>query len=297
MQRGDRGAVPLLGRCPRVLNTLADNALFEGFLAELAPLDASIVADAADDLGLCPGNDSHAASSVSPPAAPYVEGSRVASSARENVPPLPAASASAVALELPEDEDGKPAADGPSSWESGLWEEPADDDTDGLEFADFASTPGADNDPGPGEPEFGVGEALAAKSERLDSESEDPDLDLEALLQLPANEPEEEQPADPELELELSPIEDDVDEPEFEGVAGTPEPGETSAEVEGTVEPAGSDSGFDLESLLTDVDVEPDTVAEPLEVGEPAASADDRSLRNPLRRHPGRLTEEAPERC
>ena len=42
---------------PRVLNTLADNALFEGFVFETNPVDASIVSSAADDLGLCGSED------------------------------------------------------------------------------------------------------------------------------------------------------------------------------------------------------------------------------------------------
>jgi general secretion pathway protein A len=40
------------GGVPRVLNTLADNALFEAFLSEAKPVDASIVAAAAEALGL-----------------------------------------------------------------------------------------------------------------------------------------------------------------------------------------------------------------------------------------------------
>ena len=173
---------------PRVLNTLADNALFEGFLAEVSPLDASIVADAADDLALCPGADSKAASEVNAPAAPYVEGSRGASDASQDVPPLPAASASAVALELSDDEGGKQSEEEPSSWESGLWEEPAEDDIAGLEFKGFPGTPEADDDSESGQPEL-EGELGAAETEGLDSGSEDPDFDLEGLLQLPTDDP------------------------------------------------------------------------------------------------------------
>ncbi len=259
---------------PRVLNTLADNALFEGFLAESTPLDASIVADAADDLGLRPGDDSRDASRVDPPAAPYVEGSLSASFASRDVPPLPAASASAVALELPTDEDGSPAEVAPSSWESELWEEPSDDDPDGLEFAGFPSTAQTDDDSNSGESERAVGDG-AAEREGLDAKSEDPDFDLEELLDLPADESPEEspEPADSELELEISPMEDDGDEVGFEEVAGNPEP----VEVEGTVE-SDVDPDFDLGSLLADVDEEAETVAEPFDLGEPAtavASDDD----------------------
>ena len=275
-----KGAIEALFRyssgVPRVLNTLADNAIFEGFLAEATPVDASIVADAADDLSLSSGDDSRAVSRVSPPAAPYVEGSRAASSANQDVPPLPAASASAVALELPDDEERRPAEVGPSSWESGLWEEPEEDDTGGLEFKDFPSAPGDLEDPAPDE-EIGVGEVDAAANEAPGSGSEDEDFDLEGLLQLPTDEPEEAllAPADPELELDISPMEDDMDELEFEAVAGTAEPEEITGEVEGTAEPVGSDSGPDLESLLTSVDEAEETVAEPLEVGEPVAASDD----------------------
>lgn len=40
------------GGVPRLINTLADNALFEGFLAEERPVDASLVEEAARQLGL-----------------------------------------------------------------------------------------------------------------------------------------------------------------------------------------------------------------------------------------------------
>ncbi len=51
-------ALEALFRCsagvPRLLNTVADNALFEAFLAEAKPVDSSIVAAAAESLGLVP---------------------------------------------------------------------------------------------------------------------------------------------------------------------------------------------------------------------------------------------------
>jgi type II secretory pathway predicted ATPase ExeA len=51
-------ALEALFRCsggvPRLLNTVADNALFEAFLSESKPVDASIVAAAAESLGLVP---------------------------------------------------------------------------------------------------------------------------------------------------------------------------------------------------------------------------------------------------
>jgi hypothetical protein len=40
------------GGVPRLINTLADNALFEGFLAEERPVDAALVVEAAQQLGL-----------------------------------------------------------------------------------------------------------------------------------------------------------------------------------------------------------------------------------------------------
>ena len=51
-------ALETLYRCsrgvPRVLNTVADNALFEAFLCETNPVDSSLVAAAAEALGLVP---------------------------------------------------------------------------------------------------------------------------------------------------------------------------------------------------------------------------------------------------
>lgn len=51
-------ALEALFRCsggvPRLLNTVADNALFEAFLSEAKPVDSSIVAAAAESLGLVP---------------------------------------------------------------------------------------------------------------------------------------------------------------------------------------------------------------------------------------------------
>lgn len=51
-------ALEALFRCsggvPRLLNTVADNALFEAFLSESKPVDASVVAAAAEALGLVP---------------------------------------------------------------------------------------------------------------------------------------------------------------------------------------------------------------------------------------------------
>jgi general secretion pathway protein A len=42
---------------PRLINTLADNALFEGYLSELDRVDGSVVAQAAEDLGLSTASD------------------------------------------------------------------------------------------------------------------------------------------------------------------------------------------------------------------------------------------------
>jgi type II secretory pathway predicted ATPase ExeA len=38
---------------PRLINTLADNALFEGYMSRAKPVDASVVTSAAEQLGLC----------------------------------------------------------------------------------------------------------------------------------------------------------------------------------------------------------------------------------------------------
>ena len=55
---------------PRVLNTLADNALFEAFLCEAKPVDSSIVAAAAESLGLTatPIEDPYPSVPMLPPA-------------------------------------------------------------------------------------------------------------------------------------------------------------------------------------------------------------------------------------
>jgi type II secretory pathway predicted ATPase ExeA len=41
------------GGTPRLINTLADNALFEGHMSRAKPVDASIIAAVAEELGLC----------------------------------------------------------------------------------------------------------------------------------------------------------------------------------------------------------------------------------------------------
>jgi type II secretory pathway predicted ATPase ExeA len=58
------------GGIPRLVNTLADNALFEGFVSRANPIDPSVVLAVAEELGLCeahePTPDEEELSTVSP---------------------------------------------------------------------------------------------------------------------------------------------------------------------------------------------------------------------------------------
>lgn len=260
---------------PRVLNTLTDNALFEGFLSETSPLDASIVSGAADDLGLLPSEAlAPPPASIDPPAAPYVEGSGGSmTSMPAAVPPLPPPSALDVGPEDPDEEAAPQAENAPSNWESEVWEEPAN-----LEFDSISGTsPDVEGEESLAElPREVEGDTLAADSlarvalaDDVLEESEEPALDMEELLQLPVEPPSEELAAaliveerDPvfdsdeeEQEFEISPIDDGVDDLELEESSAEASVPELDLDEESAVEESrGQDSGFDLGSLLTERD-------------------------------------------
>jgi type II secretory pathway predicted ATPase ExeA len=259
---------------PRVLNTLADNALFEGFLSETIPLDASIVSGAADDLGLLPSEaPAPPPASIDPPAAPYVEGS--GHSTATSMPPLPAPSALDVGPEEDRAEGDAPqTGNSPSSWENEVWEEPAN--------LEFDSTSGSSSDVEEEEvaelPVEAEGDTLAADSlagaelaDEASGELELPALDMEELLQLPVESPSDDLAAaliveerDPvldsdedEQEYEISPIEDSMDELELEEPSAGASVPELDLDEESAIEESqGEDSGFDLGSLLTERDDE-----------------------------------------
>ncbi len=81
---------------PRMINTLADNSLFEGFLKQSRRIDRSLVTAAAEQLGL-------AACEAAPPGA------------AERMPPLPAPSAKIPVQEEPDEVAGLPALRRPRS--------------------------------------------------------------------------------------------------------------------------------------------------------------------------------------
>jgi type II secretory pathway predicted ATPase ExeA len=103
------------GGVPRVLNTLADNALFEGFLAERRPVDHGIVDTAAQSLGLSTPapTDTYTYPVIPAPAAPGPDLLTPAAAPRRKIPakaarrPLEPPAAAAVtrieALDTPQD--------------------------------------------------------------------------------------------------------------------------------------------------------------------------------------------------
>ncbi len=259
---------------PRVLNTLADNALFEGFVFETNPVDASIVSSAADDLGLCGSEDAPPPTArLEPPAAPYVEGSPEAThSASFTGPPLPPPSASEVPTGDTSQTEEPPARAKPSAWESDLWEE---EDAE-PSFMGFDNLSGESVELT--EDESSV--ELVLSSEQADAgvagepsadALEKAEFELEELLQLPTDLEAEELPAaleadepvavlepDDDLELEVSAIEDDLDELEDEAPLVDVHVAASGAESEDVQ--AADDSGFDLGNLLGDMaEVEAET--------------------------------------
>ncbi len=264
---------------PRVLNTLADNSLFEGFLAEETRLDASIVSGAADDLGL-----------TSPPArpasVPEEEADTPAAQAAAapevkvstfSAPPLPAPSALEVAAAEEEFEEGdKAPEEEPSAWESGLWEEPHEDD----------SADDGDDDL-PADPLFAGDVAFPESSGELQEveplePDEDDGVDLGGLPQddSPAELPEplELEPVEAvleavdEVELEISPIDDDLEELEVSPPTAPEVPPAVAPPAVAEADSAAlGDSGFDLGSLLAD-EAEDEPAADVS--GAPAAAAE-----------------------
>lgn len=238
------------GGVPRSLNTLADNALFEGSLTETQQVDASIVAAAARDLGL---GLAERAPRV-PPAALSDDADDMDSLSFVG-PPLPAPSASQVAVEAVVPAPGAPTESPPSTWETSLWDEPD---------ADLA------------EPDEETGESI-----RLEDEADfverslshhqlrepvraeppatlaDPEFDLGDLLQLPEAETGDELAEPLEIEpddavfdaveaLEVSPLDDDA------GFLGA------EADPARAGESTGEGDGFDLGTLLTELEEDPE---------------------------------------
>jgi len=257
---------------PRVLNILADNALFEGFVAEINPVDASIVSSAADELGLGGSEDAPPpAARLEPPAAPYVEGSPEAThSASFTGPPLPPPSASEVPAGDTSQMEEPPARAGPSAWESDLWEEEDEEPS----IMGFDSLPDESSEM----PEDESSSELVLSSEEADAGGEpcadaleEAEFELDELLRLPTDSESEELPAaletddpvavlesDDDLELEISAIEDDLDELEEEAPLVDVPVAASGAESEDVQ--AAADSGFDLGSLLGDMaDLEAET--------------------------------------
>jgi type II secretory pathway predicted ATPase ExeA len=246
---------------PRVLNTLADNALFEGFVAETNPVDASIVSSAADDLGLCGSEDAPPPTArLEPPAAPYVEGSPEAThSTPLPGPPLPPPSASEVPTGDTSQMEEPPVRSRPSAWESELWEEEDEEPS----IMGFDSLPGESGELTEDKSSFEEADAGGTVEPSADA-LEEAELELDELLQLPTDSEAEEFPAaleadepvavlepDDDLELEISAIEDDLDELEEEAPLVDVPVAVSGAESEDAQ--SADDSGFDLGSLLGDM--------------------------------------------
>ena len=200
-------AIHAYGRgVPRVTNTLADGALFEAFLSETRPVDASLVSAAAEQLQL----------ETVPPAPAAVP--TAGTDATQGVPVSPGPPTGMLGIDPTADElpDGpkagtEPLTDSTNSQQLGLdpdlQDGPDEESTDaeGPSETEAPSLDLGDDD--------GLGEALVADSDD-DSASEDlvledlegVDVELEAFADAP--EPESALLVDPEPEAE--PIEDDV---------------------------------------------------------------------------------------
>ncbi len=251
-------ALEALFRCsggvPRLLNTVADNALFEAFLCEAKPVDSSIVAAAAESLGLVPA----------PLEDPYPSMPQLVAIAAPSVPVARVAQPAIEALDVMEE--------APVEWLEPVAPMPAD------------SRP---SPPPPARarevaPEL-VEEEILADFETAELVSESTAADTEPMeFEL------EEIGSEPEAAVTEVDFEDEV---AAEAAASTatkldPEDSDWSLGAEIRTEEAPSearrhsrnDDSFDLRSLALEVDEEPDFVEEAPVVVAPVESKDEDDL-------------------
>ena len=229
------------GGVPRVLNTLADNSLFEGFLNEKKPVDSNVVQTAANALGLVRlPSDSVVSFPVAPPAPELLGVTEV------DLPPRAARKETMpVSKPSPMAAESKSEAAASPDWLEPLAPMPAD-----TALGELEATLG------------GVGDYTEPETEpepvEADAES-DPELEIAT-------------PAELDLDLEEVVAEDTLPptpvraraaEVELEPMLAEPEPAEEAEEGD---EPAlGLDSDdegdFSLRSLVNDGDEEEDALA------------------------------------
>jgi hypothetical protein len=237
------------GGVPRVLNTLADNALFEAFLSESKPVDSSIVATAAESLGLTPSaiDDPYPSMPSLQTLAPAKSAAAPAADWLEPVAPMPADTSD---LSLP------PASRAFAEVETELaFGDDSQGDMAGREtFVEAITAPPFEED----EP---LGESLAEPI------AEAADLELEEVIaeesspELPAFEAEEELGAEPEAAPEdsdwsLGSLLSEEEPPE-DLAAIVPSPKRAAPAPARTVEQQRNEDSFDLRSLVDEVEAEP----------------------------------------
>jgi type II secretory pathway predicted ATPase ExeA len=249
-------ALEALFRCsggvPRLLNTVADNALFEAFLCEAKPVDSSIVAAAAESLGLVPA----------PLEEPYPSMPQLVSIA---APAATAATDASEAMDALEE--------APVEWLEPLAPMPADSRPS---MPPPARTPPVVEDEILADFETGelVSEAPAAEGEPMEFELEELNAEPDAASTEVDFEEEVAAEAAASTATELDPEDSDWS---LGAEIREEEPREATPHNR-------NDDSFDLRSLALEIDEEPDVVEEseivveaPVEVA-PAAEKDDDDL-------------------
>ncbi|MEX2209089.1 MAG: AAA family ATPase [Myxococcota bacterium] len=239
-------ALEALFRCsggvPRLLNTVADNALFEAFLCEAKPVDSSIVAAAAESLGLVPAPVEDPYPSMPQliaVAAPAVAAASQASEALDVMEEAPVEWLEPVA---PMPKDPRPQAPPPARKPPPVEDEIVAD----LETAELLS------------------ESPAAEPEPMEFEIEELDAELDAEPAFAATEVDFEEEVAAEAAASTATKLDPEDSDWSLGA-------EVRAEEPREAKPHNrNDDSFDLRSLALEVDEEPALDDEPQLVDEPA---------------------------
>ena len=261
------------GGVPRVLNTLADNALFEAYLNEAKPVDSSIVATAAESLGLTLSaiEDPYPSMpSLQPVAAPKAAAPPVA----DWLEPLAPMPNDARDISLP------PASRALAEVETelGFGEDDSPSDAAAREtFIEVVATPAyeAEEDDATAEPlaepaEFELEEVIAEESapslSALDAPEdliEEPEATFEAE-EIAEPEPEIEAEPEPVAAADAAPEDSDwslgsllTEEEPPDLAAIVPASKRAPAPVR-TVEQQRNEDSFDLRSLATEVEAEPE---------------------------------------
>ncbi len=235
------------GGVPRLVNTLADNALFEGMLSESNPADGSLVAAAAEQLELKPVQSRDAI--VSAPL-----------SMLPDLGDIDGEDSFALGDDSGSDGDpkprGAPAADALAELDLEPLEEPADsaadDDSQGESYSDFSMgslVRDADADEPASEPELDIPVLDEIEPEPVQT------ADAEAVLLNDEEDDEIELELDAEDEIELEAAAPPVAEPEVESSSGFDLGAELLEDADADEEVLGADSGsFDPGELLVELE-------------------------------------------